>query len=270
MIEFVDLPEVNSERWLLLSDLEGEVWKDIAGYENKYQVSCYGRVKALRQEHPHLGKVRITKEKICKPQLDKATGYYKHVFYINGNKTPKSVHRLVALSFLKNPQNLGYINHKDENKLNNHVSNLEWCTNKYNLDYSHVHERNKENYRQVLQINKDGDVVSTFDSIGDAAKHACVNVSSIHRCCVGEIGSVNRSIWRYADEAHIHSKNPRHRRVIQMSMNGVVVGMFNSIKEAADATDTSETGISRCCQGKYSQSNGYVWEYKDNYNTSAI
>jgi hypothetical protein len=217
-----------------------------------------------------LGKVRVTKEKIIKSQLDKATGYYKIVLYLNRKGKQQTVHRLVALTFLPNPDNLGYINHKDENKGDNHFHNLEWCTGKYNLEYSHVRERNMEHHRKVLQFNKDGEVVCKYRSTGDAARAMGIAVSAIRLCCVGKIGSVKQFIWRYEDQIDISSKNPRHRRIIQRNMNGVCIGMYNSIKEAAQSTGTNETGILNCCKGKYSQSNGFLWEYRDHYQKDNI
>lgn len=103
-----------------------EIWKDISGYECKYKISNYGRIKSL-----NYGKTQ--KEKIRKTQLNK--GYAKVNLSKNGKVKHYLVHRLVAEAFIPNPNNLTEINHKDENKENNHVSNLEWCTHKYNMSY---------------------------------------------------------------------------------------------------------------------------------------
>ena len=98
-----------------------EIWKDIKGYEGLYQVSNFGRVKSST--------------KILANRLSKR-GYYIVTLYKNAKGVTKTVHRLVAQAFIPNPDNLPQVNHKDENKLNNRVDNLEWCTAKYNINYS--------------------------------------------------------------------------------------------------------------------------------------
>ena len=114
-----------------------EIWKDIQGYEGIYQVSNLGRIKSLERivtNNKH-GGVRIVEEKILTP-TDNGNGYK-----IIGLQKPKQrknfyIHRLVATAFIPNPKNFGYVNHKDYNKSNNNVSNLEWCTQKENVNYS--------------------------------------------------------------------------------------------------------------------------------------
>lgn len=106
--------------------LPREVWKDIPGYEGLYQISNIGNIRSLN--YNQTGKVQRLK-------LDTHKGYKKLCLYKNGRKKSHRVHRLVALAFIPNPNNLPYINHKDENRANNCVWNLEWCTAKYNTNY---------------------------------------------------------------------------------------------------------------------------------------
>lgn len=108
-----------------------EIWKDIKGYEGFYQISNLGNVRSLQRKAPS-GK--SVKQIIRKQSIDK-NGYC--VVGLNKNKTQKTykVHRLVAIAFIDNPKNLPEVNHKDEDKTNNNVSNLEWCDAKYNLTY---------------------------------------------------------------------------------------------------------------------------------------
>ena len=105
-----------------------EIWKDIKGYEGKYQISNKGRVKSL-------GNNKTKKEKIRDGKIDNR-GYKRISLCKNGKEKKYSIHRLVAQAFLPNPDNLPVVNHKDENKLNNNVENLEWCTQEYNVNYS--------------------------------------------------------------------------------------------------------------------------------------
>ena len=111
-----------------IPNLPGEVWRDIEGFEGKYQVSNMGRVKSLTRKVWNYTKPG----RILKPGM-KENGYL-HVSLRNGDKSEKHahVHRLVANAFIPNPNNLPEVNHKNLNKEDNRVENLEWCTSRYN------------------------------------------------------------------------------------------------------------------------------------------
>ena len=144
---------------------EIEEWKDIPGYLGYYQISNLGRVKSLNRTivyspskfYPN-GRVRVLKEKILTPSVDKK-GYEFVQLFINGNYRSKKIHRLVAEVFISNPNNLEQVNHKDENKKNNKVSNLEWCTLIYNINYGTGKYRKTLNKRiPVVQYDLDGNL----------------------------------------------------------------------------------------------------------------
>lgn len=134
-----------------------EVWKDVEGYEGIYQVSNLGNIK---------------RDKKLKP-LKAKSGYCIVCLCKDGKQETKYVHRLVALAFLPNPQNLPQVNHKDENKANNSLNNLEWCSIQYNQEYS--------NAKKVLQYNLSGKLVRKYKSISNAAKETGYNESMISR-----------------------------------------------------------------------------------------
>lgn len=115
---------------------EQEVWKDIDEYKGLYQISNLGRVKSLKK---YAGK-SLREEKILKTYKDK-DGYIKVILCKNNKTRFLSIHRLLAEAFIPNPENLPQINHKDENKENNDIDNLEWCTCKYNINYGSRNER---------------------------------------------------------------------------------------------------------------------------------
>ena len=112
-----------------------ELWKDIDGFEGKYQVSSWGRVRNLNTN------------KILTP-YENSKGYLKVGLHLKGHKSPvkKRVNRLVAIAFIPNPYELPQVNHKDGNKQNNSISNLEWCTNRQNA----IHRRKMEMWARAL------------------------------------------------------------------------------------------------------------------------
>lgn len=176
-----------------------EVWRDIQGYEGKYQVSSQGRVRSLtRLITNKLGVSQLVQGRIMKATKNRR-GYYIVDLCKNGTIKHYQVHRLVACAFIPNPIGLPQVNHRDENPANNCISNLEWCTAKYNNNYGHHNIRNGRCHRngrkytkklqhshhftrQVKQIALDGTVVHIWPSIKAATK-AGYGESNISRCC---------------------------------------------------------------------------------------
>lgn len=153
-----------------------EEWKDIEGYEGKYQVSSLGNIKSLNYN----GKKEIKQLKPC----IKGGNYYGVVLCKNGIKKELQIHRLVAQAFIPNPNNLPEVNHKDENKINNCVDNLEWCTSKYNANYGN---RNKKlsllKNKKVNQYDLQGNFIKQWDSLTEINKQLGFCISSIGKCC---------------------------------------------------------------------------------------
>lgn len=110
----------------MLVETQNEIWKDAPGYEGYYQVSNLGNIKSLSRYVNHGSYKYFRNSRIRKPFI--AGGYYQLTLDIDGQHSNEMIHRLVAKAFIDNPENHPYVNHKDGNKLNNCVDNLEWCT----------------------------------------------------------------------------------------------------------------------------------------------
>lgn len=170
-----------------------EIWKDIEGYEGLYQVSNMGRVKSVR------------KNIIMKPSVSK--GYYVINLCIRGKATLCRVHRLVAMTFIPNPDNLPQVNHKDENHFNNNLNNLEWCDSKYNNNYGTKSERisnlllnNKKISKTVLQYSMDGTFIREWISVREAERITGFDCGHISACCNNKRKSAYGYLWKYKKE----------------------------------------------------------------------
>lgn len=170
-----------------------EIYKEIDGFGGKYLISNYGRVKSLYD-------YRGTKERILK-QYKGRGGYMFVRLYVGKNHNKqryvnKDVHRLVASAFIENPQNLPQVNHKDENKQNNTVTNLEWCTEKYNANYG---TRNDKLKKQVLQFDISGNFCKRYISVREAAKSVGGYAGNISSCCRHILKTAYGFVWRYEE-----------------------------------------------------------------------
>ena len=164
-----------------------ELWKDIKGYEGKYQVSNFGRVKSLNYKNSN-------QEGYLTPSLSNR-GYYRVSLTINGITKQFNIHRLVAETFLPNPSNLNCVNHKDENRLNNSVANLEWCSLEYNTTYGSLQQRSANSRKKPVICIETGVV---YDSAKDAAEVLQLSASTITQCCKGHRKTHGKYHWKYA------------------------------------------------------------------------
>lgn len=167
-----------------------EIWKDIPMYEGKYQVSNMGRVKSLNRTSPRGNHTLTIKGGILSPtKVGKRCNQYLAVNLVQHAqyKTFK-VHRLVAMSFLDNHRNCEQINHKDGNKLNNALDNLEWCTRSENL--LHAYRTGLIDLSKRRQNNKTKNVIDqstgiVYKSMKEAAEHLNVNKRTLHTWLLG-------------------------------------------------------------------------------------
>lgn len=109
-----------------------EEWRPVVGYEGRYEVSNTGQVRGIERMVDYVDGRRTTNPGGTKNVAVGALGYYTVTLRANGHRRVEYVHRIVAKAFIPNPMQKRTVNHKDGNKLNNHVSNLEWATHSEN------------------------------------------------------------------------------------------------------------------------------------------
>lgn len=165
-----------------------EIWKDIKYYEGLYQASNLGRIR------------NVLKGRILRGAINRG-GYIQLKLSNNGIDSRFIVHRLVAMTFIPNPNNYPIINHKDENKINNRIDNLEWCDHKYNNTYGSAINKyqtlaNKK-YTPVLQFSKDNVFISEYNSVNEAGYLNNINPCCISSCLTGHTKSSGGFIWKY-------------------------------------------------------------------------
>lgn len=171
-----------------------EVWKDIQGYEGKYQISNKGNVKSLNYRNSGYSQNLVPKTN--------NSGRLWVELALDGDKKPMLIHRLVAMAFIPNPHNYPQINHKDENVTNNRAENLEWCTGEYNVKY--FLDRHTQRGRPVrlnspiLQIDTEGNILKRWDNVTAIKNAKGFSAWSICECCKGNRKSAYGFKWQYA------------------------------------------------------------------------
>ncbi len=172
-------------------------WKDVAGYEGLYLVSNEGDVLSLSRDictKNKSGAIKVhRKAKLLKPHLRGKNGlmYPAVTLSKDGKSVAYSVHRLVAQAFVPNPKGLKEVNHKDENVLNCHADNLEWCDHQYNIDYSKS--------KRVYQYSADGERVAEYKSIKFASKMTGISRTAINNVLCGWSNTAGGYVWKYCD-----------------------------------------------------------------------
>lgn len=162
------------------------MWKPVKDYGDRYLISTEGQVYS-----------NVSK-KLLKPQKNEK-GYLAVELRCNNKRKVKKIHRLVAEAFLENPFSKTEINHKDGNKQNNAVENLEWSTRSENLKHAYSSGLRFQKKKPVDMFSTDGNFIKTFSSILEAQKHIGLG-TRISSCCKGKQKTAGGYIWRYAGE----------------------------------------------------------------------
>lgn len=200
-----------------------ELWKDIEGFEGRYQVSNLGNVKSLR----YGGRYEVRN---LVPKVNNK-GYEWVELWKDRKRSCRQIHRLVATAFIPNPDPECYtiINHKDENPRNNRVNNLEWCDYKYNSKY--FLDRHRMEF-------------------GETMSKALKGKAKINRY------GIRTKYGVYGPYKHKQS-------VAQIDKNGNVVKVWDCLSQITREENKSQWSITQCCEGKRKTAYGYKWHFVD-------
>lgn len=231
-----------------------EIWKSI---DDRYSVSNLGRVKSNY----------ANKERILKPYKNRRGYLMVDLRYQNTRKTMQ-VHRLVAIAFIPNPDNLPEVNHKDEDKTNNRVENLEWCTTEYNCNYGTRNVRKGINCRKsICSVDEDGNVVH-YMSRAEASNVTGINDTSISKALSDKF-SMNKTaggmLWFYDDgnidqmvkEMNIKAKTNK-KKIYSVDENNIIT---NYLSTAEAHKKTGINNITRALKNG-TPAGGRMWFYE--------
>lgn len=161
-------------------------WRTVKEYD-RYEVNQYGDIR--HKERKHILAKRPNRN-----------GYLYVNFNICGKRQNFAVHRIVANAFIPNPNGYKEVNHKDYNKANNCVENLEWVTGSQNTIHSYLKEENKLiRSKQVEQYSKSGEYIRTFNSVSEAAIFLGCSIGAISNCCCGRTKTSQGYRWKFAE-----------------------------------------------------------------------
>ena len=268
-----------------------EIWKDIEGYEGLYQVSNFGNVKSVKRVVKRANSTNLSvKERLLKERPNHK-GYKMVSLSKNGKGKFCTIHRLVAKAFIPNPQNLPQVNHKDEDKMNNHADNLEWCTNKYNINYNNgaaikrgvktkrekydwkevcekiLETKTKNNvYTRPIPVNQftwDGVFIKRFRSSEQVSRE--LGIYGTHRVAQGLNRHAGGYIWLFDEDVdkikdRVLDKRPE-KRIVQYDNNGNFIKTWKNQKEASKYLGLTTASLCACLHGRTKTCGGYIWKY---------
>lgn len=178
--------------------METEIWKEIPRYNGAYLISNFGNMKSTERYCYHGDKPWLVKERLLSKVVGH-TGYIEYQVTYNKKHRSEKAHRLVAEAFIPNPENKPHINHKDGNKQNNHVENLEWCTEKENVIHAYHHGLVKR-CKKIAQYDMNMNLIKIWETTGDIERAGIARKSSIHNVCKGINKYCKNYIWRYVND----------------------------------------------------------------------
>lgn len=186
-----------------MDNSNNEIWKDIIGFEQYYQVSNLGRVRSKDRIVITPKTSYFKKGRILIPSLDSKGNYLFVGLHVNNKVKLIYIHRLVAQNFIPNPHNYKQVNHINENKKDNRADNLEWCTaQRAKETYASRYDRsaiakNNAIKKKVIQYTLDGKYIKEWDSLTDIQNELGFCRSNISKCCEGKYKQANNFIWKF-------------------------------------------------------------------------
>lgn len=204
--------------------------------------------------------------KFLKGQINYKSGYLTYNITLpNGNKKRISAHRYVAINYIDNPLNKPEVNHKDGNKLNNNVENLEWVTAKENQQ--HAIENELRTFAHVFCFNNEKKLIAEYKSIIEAAKAVGISASIIQQELQKDIKALSGGFyWSKEPKLNkiiIYKKEGKAKEVYQYDLNGKFIMSYPSTGIAARAIHGQHSHIGECCRGKIKTYKGFIWRYAD-------
>ncbi len=198
---------MTNEEFIESIRLEGEEWRDVVGWEGYYMVSSYGRVASFGRNVKYYSYTKWL-DPCLKQQRMWKNGYFSVTLKKNGKKICASVHRLVAIAFIPNPNNYPCIDHINDNQIDNRASNLQWCTHKMNNSKEHhriTESLSKKGKRlpsiqkPIVQLSTSGKLVRVYPSMTDADLDGFQH-SAIHRVIHNKLKTHRGFIWMYLSD----------------------------------------------------------------------
>ena len=247
---------------------EGEIWKPCPEFEEKYLISSHGRVLGI-------GTYNTCKkgELLKLYKKNGRNGYIQARFYDNGRVKTIEIHTLVAKAFIPNPNDFPMINHIDKDKTNNHMDNLEWCNNLYNIRYS--------NAKAIDVYTKEGEFVETLEAMSDASRKYNTDTTNISRCCKSQYGTCSNYQFRYHGEpfqkrpiseawlrrkgrAGHNSNESKYISINVYSTTGEFIKTYETLTQAAEAYNTTTGNICKCYKGEILTNKGVIFLLDNN------
>lgn len=248
-----------------------EEWRPVKGFEGLYEVSSLGRVRSLDrlivrsdgQSYIKHGQIltltpNIGRRGYLRVALSKGHKQYKHF----------EVHRLVALHFVDGYQPGLVVNHKNEIKTDNRADNLEWCTYKYNLNYSDVIAWKR---KPVYQYDLQGNFIAKHKCCADVEQmFGTYQGAMVHVMYESKRGEWKNHLWSYEERTKeqwhdiLKANKPSRRCIARFSEEGIEIERYDTMQNAADKFGVSVSAIYNCCRGKSATCVGYRWRYIDN------